>query len=139
MAANTTVITGESGAIKFDVTGSPALAGSVRNFTIEQTTQTIESTVMGSGWRNYESGLKDWTGTADFYLVDSDTTHDALIAAIGAAPATLELYPSGTTTGIKLSGEVIVTGVSITSSFDGMVEMSCEFQGTGSLTKADIA
>jgi len=139
MAANSTVITGESGSIKFDVTGTPAVAGSIRNFNIEQTTQTIESTVMGSGARTYEAGLKDFTGTADFYLVDSDTTHDALIAAIGAAPATIEFYPSGTTTGIKLSGEVIVTGVSITSSFDGMVEMSCEFQGTGALTKADIA
>jgi len=139
MAANTTTYTGESGAIKFDVTGSPALAGSVRNFTIDQATQTIESTVMGSGWRSYNAGLKDWSGSADFYLNDADNTHDALIAAIGASPATIEFYPSGTTTGIKLSGEVIVTSVSITSSFDGMVEMSCEFQGTDSLTKADIA
>jgi len=138
MAANTTVVTGESGAIKFDVAGSPALAGSVRNFTIEQSTQTIETSVMGSGARTYLAGLTDFSGSADFYLVDSDTTHDALIAAIGAAPATLELYPSGTTTGIKLTGEVIVTAVSITSSFDGMVEMSCEFQGTGGLVKADL-
>ena len=136
---NQTITTGESGTIKFYVTNALALVGSIRNFTVEQTTQTIESTVMGSGWRNYEAGLKDFTGTADFYLVDSDTTHDALIAAIGSAPATIEFYPSGTSAGIKLSGNVIVTGVSITSSFDGMVEMSCEFQGSGALAKADLS
>ena len=135
---NQTITTGESGTIKFYVTNALALVGSIRNFTVEQTTQTIESTVMESGWRNYQAGLKDWTGTADFYLNDADATQDALIAAIGGAAAAIEFYPSGTSAGIKLSGEVIVTGVSITSSFDGMVEMSCEFQGTGSLTKTDI-
>jgi predicted secreted protein len=136
---NTTTTTGESGTIKFYVTSAVALVGSIRNFTVEQTTQTIESTVMESGWRNYQAGLKDWTGTADFYLNDADATQDALIAAIGAAPAAIEFYPSGTALGIKLSGNVIVTGVSITSSFDGMVEMSCEFQGSGALTKADLS
>jgi len=50
----------------------------------------------------------------------------------------LELYPSGLTTGVKLSGNVIITGHSITSNHDGMVEASITFQGSGALTKVDV-
>jgi hypothetical protein len=52
-----------------------------------------------------------------------------------SAVARVELYPSGESTGIKLVGDVIITGHSITSNFDGPVEASITFQGTGALTR----
>ena len=130
---------GESGAIKFsDNSSAVQLVAAVRNFTVDQETQAIESTVMGSTGRTYLGGLTQFSGSADLYLIDDDMGQDSLFAAIGNNAAAIELYPSGTSTGVKLSGNVIITGHSITSNHDGMVEASITFQGSGALTKADV-
>ena len=140
MANNSTnTYSGEQGAIKFSDNGSAVqLVAAVRNFTVDQETQAIESTVMGSTGRTYLGGLTQFSGSADCYCVDEDIGQDSLFASIGNNPAAIELYPSGTTTGVKLSGNVIITGHSITSNHDGMVELSITFQGSGALTRVDI-
>ena len=140
MANNlTSSYTGESGAIKFsDNSSAVQLVAAVRNFTVDQETQAIESTVMGTTGGTYLGGLTQFSGSADLYLIDDDMGQDSLFAAIGNNAAAIELYPSGTSTGVKLSGNVIITGHSITSNHDGMVEASITFQGSGALTKADV-
>jgi len=140
MANNlTSSYSGESGAIKFsDNSSAVQLVAAVRNFTVDQETQAIESTVMGTTGRTYLGGLTQFSGSADLYLIDDDMGQDSLFAAIGNNAAAIELYPSGTSTGVKLSGNVIITGHSITSNHDGMVEASITFQGSGALTKADV-
>ena len=131
--------TGESGVIKFsDDTSAVVTIASVRNFTVDQETQAIESTSMGSTGRSYLGGLTQFSGSADLYLVDGDDGQNSLYSAIGNNAASIELYPSGTTTGVKLAGSVIITGHSITSNHDGMVEASITFQGSGALTKTDV-
>lgn len=137
MAANSAVYTGENGVIKFDVLGTPTAVASVRSFTIDQETATVETTTMGAtaGARTYLPTLKAFSGTADVYFRDDDTAQSAFYAGIGAEPATLVVYPSGESTGIKLTGEIIITGFSITSNFDGLVEASITFQGTGHLDR----
>mgnify|MGYP003651222726 FL=1 len=79
----------------------------------------------------------------DIYLNDNeghDGGNNDLFQAIGGASGStsIELYPSGETTGVKLSGNVIITGHSITSNFDGMVEASVTFQGDGALTRTAL-
>jgi len=93
---------------------------------------------MGSTGRSYLGGLTQFSGSADLYLVDGDDGQNSLYSAIGNNAASVEFYPSGTTTGVKLAGSVIVTGHSITSNHDGMVEASITFQGSGALTKTDV-
>ena len=138
MAANTTTYNGQNGVVKYDVTGTPTAVGEVRSWTIDQETATVENTVMGDSDRTYLPSLSQFSGSMDVYFRDDDSAANALFAGIGADAASIELYPSGETTGIKLSGEIIVTGHSITSNFDGMVEASVSFQGTGALTKTDL-
>ena len=138
MATNTTTYNGQSGVVKYDVSGTPTAVAEVRSFTIDQETATVENTVMGDSDRTYLPSLSQFSGSMDVYFRDDDSAANALFAGIGADAASIELYPSGETTGIKLSGEIIVTGHSITSNFDGMVEASVSFQGTGALTKADL-
>jgi len=138
MATNTTTYNGQSGVVKYDVSGTATAVAEVRSFTIDQETATVENTVMGDSDRTYLPSLSQFSGSMDVYFRDDDSAANALFAGIGADAATIELYPSGETTGIKLSGEIIVTGHSITSNFDGMVEASVSFQGTGALTKADL-
>ncbi len=145
MATNTTTYTGESGVIKFTDNSSSTVVNvaSVRSFTCDQELDAIESTVMGSGSRSYIPGLKQFSGSMDIYFRD-DTAGGSgninLFDAVnsGSTTSLIELYPSGETTGIKLSGTVIITGHSITSNFDGMVEASVTYQGSGALTKAAL-
>ena len=141
MATNATTYTGEAGVVKFSDTASSAvLVASVRSFTLDQETQAIETSVMGSGSRAYIPGLKQFSGTMDLYFRDDNQGQVNLFNAIGGTngATTIELYPSGETTGVKLSGTVIITGHSITANFDGMVECSVTFQGSSALARTDL-
>lgn len=93
---------------------------------------------MGSTSRTYLPGLTNFTGSLSLYFRDDDAAQLALYSAPGAAAATVELYPSGKTTGIKLSGEIVVTSHEITAANDGAVTAEVSFQGSGALTKADL-
>ena len=148
--------TGHDGVLKFadsTVDGAGALAltaiGNLRNFTIEQTQDTIETTTMGStgNMRTYKPGLSTFTISGDVYydgLAASTVQQklDEMVSRSGdEGAATFEAYPAGEGTGegnSKLSGSCIITSFSITSSVDGMVEASFAAQGTGPLTVAEL-
>ena len=143
--------TGHDGSIKLAATGdslSSSAVGNLRNFTIEQTQDTIEDTVMGAaGQRTYKPGLSTFTISGDVYFDHADTVQiklDELVSQTGQeALATFEVYPSGigtseTPANVKLSGSCIITSFSITSSVDGIVEASFAAQGSGAVTTAAI-
>ena len=121
--------TGQNGVLKL---GGTAVA-ELRSFSIETTTETIEDTSMTDSSRTYKTGLEAFSGTADVFF--DDTHHDDIASLNGGANAVaLEAYPGGVTTGYpRLSGNVIITGYSMTAALDGMVEASISFQGTGDL------
>lgn len=140
MAGNTGVYTGESGVIKFVGDDSTVAAvASVRSFTIDREVQTIETTTMGNANRSYTAGLSQFSGSLDVYLRDNDEGQNNFFSYVENpdSVAKIELFPSGETTGIKLAGDIIVTGHSITSNFDGAVEASIQFQGSGALTRTE--
>jgi len=139
MAVNNGTYTGESGTVEFGTDSSQSVVASVRSFTLDQETQTIEDTVMGSVDRTYKAGLSQFSGSMDVYFRDDNTGQLDLFNAIGSDTTnTINLYPSGTGKGIKLSGNIIVTGHSISSNFDGMVEASITFQGSGALVRTVV-
>lgn len=141
MAVNSGVYTGESGVVKFVGDDSTvASVASVRSFTIDREVQTIETTVMGESHRTYLAGLAQFSGSIDCYLRDDDAGQSNFMSYVENpdSVAKIELYPSGETTGIKLTGNVIVTGHSITSNFDGAVELSLTVQGSGALTRTQL-
>lgn len=138
MATNTAVYSGTQGVAHFDVGGSVTAVASIISFSVSQTGDTIETSAMGSTSRTYLPGLTNFTGSMSVYFRDDDAAQSALFSAPGAAAATVELFPSGRTTGVKLSGEIIVTSHEITAANDGAVTAEVSFQGSGSLTKADL-
>jgi predicted secreted protein len=95
---------------------------------------------MGNTDRSYLAGLSQFSGSLDVYLRDDDQGQSNFLSYVENpdSVAKIELFPSGETTGIKLSGNVIVTGHSITSNFDGAVEASIQFQGSGALTRTAL-
>lgn len=138
MGANNTAYAGTSGVAKFDVGGSATTIASVISFTITNTGDVIETSAMGNTARTYVPGLTNATTSMSLYFVDGDSAQAALQSGPGAAAATVELYPSGETTGQKLSGEMIVTSFEVTAANDGAVTAEVAGQITGALTVTNL-
>ena len=126
--------TGSEGTVKV---GSNAIA-EIRSFSIEETADTLDDTTMGTIARTYKSSLTTFTGTIDVLWDETDESGQG--ALIIGASVTLNLYPEGVTSGdVYLTGEAIVTGRSVNSTFDGLVEMSISVQGNGALSRTTVA
>jgi len=124
---------GSEGTVKV---GSSAIA-EIRSFSIEETADTLEDTSMGDGARTYKPSLTSFSGSIDVFWDENDSSGQGALT-IGAE-VTLNLYPEGDTAGdTYLSGAAIVTGRSVSSSFDGLVEMSISVQGNGALTQTTV-
>jgi predicted secreted protein len=120
--------TGSEGLIKV---GTDTV-GELRSFSLETTADTIESSNMGTTARTYKAGLTAWSGTASLFWDELDAGQLAL--ALGTE-IVIKVYPEGATAGDKYyTGSAIVTAKSVSASFDGLVESSISFQGTGALS-----
>lgn len=110
----------------------------IRSFSIEQSADTLEDTTMGDSARTYLPSLTTFTGSLDVLWDETDSTGQGALL-IGSS-VTLNLYPEGDTSGdTYLSGSAIVTGRTINSSYDGLVEMSISVQGNGALSISTVA
>jgi predicted secreted protein len=113
--------------------GTDAVA-EIRSYSVEETSDTVETTSMGDTARTHLASLTSFSGSIDVFWDEVDTAQIAL--AVGTS-VTIKFYPEGTASSAKYyTGTAIVTGVSRSASFDGMVEASISVQGTGALTLA---
>jgi hypothetical protein len=125
---------GSEGTVKV---GANAIA-EIRSFSVEETGDTIDDSTMGDVSRTYIAGLRTYTASIDCLWDETNTTGQGALT-VGAS-VTLNLYPEGATAGdIYYTGSAIVTGRTITASFDGLVEMSITCQGSGGLTQSTAA
>jgi predicted secreted protein len=129
-------LTGNDGQV---VVGGTTVAAT-RNFSIEITSDTIETSAMSNDSRVYVSGMSSFSGSADIYFDPSEfdgaeSTFNATSGTVGAAPVAVKLYVKQDATNDQVfTGNVIVTGYTVNSAFDGMVEASISFQGSGAAT-----
>jgi hypothetical protein len=136
-------LTGNNGAVTID--GASVLA--VRNFSVEMTRDTIETSTMGVDVRTYLTGLSQFSGSADVFFDASDfdtneSKFNPTAGLVGVSGVAVKLYLEENYSGsndFAFTGNVIVTGYTVTSSFDGMVEASISFQGTGGTTYSTTA
>lgn len=109
----------------------------IRSYTISESADTLEDTSMGDSARTYKSSLTTFTGSIDALWDETDSTGQGALT-IGSE-VTFAVYPEGDTSGdTYYSGTAIVTEVSRTGSFDGLVEASVSVQGTGALTETTV-
>ena len=115
-----------------------ATVATLRSYSIDTTSDTIETTVMGNDSRTYVKGLSSYTGSADVYW---DATHFTSITNgnptdgnVGDGTVVMVAYPTGT--GANWSGNILITGYSVSGTTDGLVEATISFQGSGALTYA---
>jgi predicted secreted protein len=123
---------GSEGTLKV---GSDSLA-EIRSYSLEESADTLEDTSMGDSARTYKSSLTSFSGSVDVFWDETDTAQNAL--TIGSE-VTLNVYPEGADSGdTYYTGTAIVTGVTRSASFDGLVEASVSVQGTGALTSTTV-
>lgn len=129
-------LTGNDGAVYI---GATAVAA-VRNFSVEQTADTIETTHMATsgGARTYLKGLSSWSGSADIYFDSADLSIASLTptgGAVGDGTVAVKFFvDQDATNDIVFYGACIITGFTVNSSMDGMVEASISFQGSSPAT-----
>ena len=124
---------GSEGTVKV---GSNAVA-EIRSYSIEESADTLEDTSMGDSARTYKPSLTSFSGSLDVFWDETDSSGQGALS-IGSE-VTLNVYPEGDASGdTYYSGSAIVTGVSRTASFDGLVEASISVQGNGALTESTV-
>jgi predicted secreted protein len=136
-------LTGNNGALMLN---SVSIAA-VRNFSVELAADTIETSVMGTDVRTFLTGLSQFSGSADIYFDAADfdtyeTSFNPTAGLVGASGVAVKFYIQenyASTSDYAFTGNVIVTGYTVNSSFDGMVEASISFQGTGATTYSTTA
>ena len=125
---------GSDGIVKV---GSNAVA-EIRSYSIEESADTLEDTSMGDSARTYKPSLTSFSGSLDVFWDETDSSGQGALS-IGSE-VTLNFYPEGDTVGdTYYTGSAIVTGVSRTGAFDGLVEASISVQGNGALTESTVA
>lgn len=130
-------ITGNNGAISVN---GKAIA-QVRNFTIDIKADTIETSIMGTDVRTYVKGLSSYSGSADIYFDSSEfdtdeSTFNPTSGLVGAAAVSGKFFLdySASSNDTVFQGDLIITGYSVKSSMDGLVEATVSFQGSGATT-----
>jgi len=124
---------GSEGTVK---SGANAIA-EIRSYTITETADVLEDTTMGDSSRTYLASLKTFTGSIDCFWDETDT--NGQLALDPGSSVTINIYPEGSTSGdTYYTGTVLVTEKTVTASFDGMVEASFSFQGTGALSETTV-
>lgn len=126
--------TGSEGTVRVGATNAVL---EIRSYSVEETADTVEDSSMGDGYRSFKTTLKGWSGSVDVFWDETDTTGQG--ALVPGSEVNVRFYPEGTATAdVYYTGQAIVTGKTITGSFDGMVESTITVQGTGALTSAAV-
>ena len=126
--------TGSEGTVRVGATNSVL---EIRSYSVEETADTVEDTSMGDSYRTFKTTLKGWSGSIDVFWDETDSTGQG--ALVPGAEVNIRFYPEGAvSTDVYYTGQAIVTGKTITGSFDGMVESTITVQGTGALTSAAV-
>jgi len=125
--------TSASGVIK---SGANAIA-EVTGYTLNQTSDTTEDTVIGDTWRTHKATLKSYTVSIDCMWDQSDTNGQGTLSV--GSEITFSLYPSGEdTSDTYYTGTGIVTAFNVTTSVGEMITATIEVQGTGALTESTV-
>ncbi len=110
----------------------------VKSWSLEVTSDTVDASIIGTQWRKNQATIKSWSGSFDGFWDETDTTGQG--ALVVGATVTLNLYPEGNATGATFwTGDAIVTSIAYSGSFDGIVEATFSFTGSGALDEDTVS
>lgn len=119
-------ITGQDGGVSVD--GGSSTLADLDNWTINENADTLETTDFDSGGaREYLAGLTDWDGSFGGRWEPSQAEDVQVGDTVDLQLDLNDTY--------SYSGSAIITGKSPDTNVDGTVDVSYDFQGTGTLTE----
>lgn len=126
-------VAGKNGKVVIGAEATKKVVG-IKNWSLELSLDTLETTALGDDWKNYITGLKEWSASSEGdYEVPVDEQGQAALQ---------KAFLDGTTVTVKLyvdeknyyTGEAYINSLSIEDPVDDVVSISIEFTGTGALT-----
>ena len=126
-------IAGKKGKVTIGAEDPVTVVG-IKNWSLELSLDTLETTALGDDWKNYITGLKEWTASSDGdYSIETDTTGQAALQ---------DAYLSGETVDLKLyvddthyyGGSAYISSLSVEDPVDDVINISIEFTGNGELS-----
>lgn len=119
---------GREGVVKL----SSTTIGELRNYSLAQSSDVVEDSVIGDTFRTRKATMKTWSVSGDLYWDLADAGQ--VLLTIGSS-ITVNLYPMGAAASATYySGGGIVTKYDVSAAFDGMVEGSISIEGNGTLS-----
>ncbi len=126
-------VAGKNGKVVISTTGDTKVVG-IKNWSLELSLDTLETTALGDDWKNYITGLKEWSASSEGdYEVPIDGQGQASLqyAFLHGTTITLKLYVDDKN---YYQGEAYINSLSIEDPVDDVVSISIECTGTGELT-----
>ena len=126
-------VAGKNGKVVIGESATKKVVG-IKNWSLELSLDTLETTALGDDWKNYITGLKEWSASSegDYEVpVDADGQQALQEAFLNGTTVTVKLYVDGTN---YYKGEAFINSLSIEDPVDDVVSISIEFTGTGALT-----
>ena len=125
-------INGIDGALKaVTAGGSKAVVSELKGWSVEETVDTVETTVMGDTSKTFAATLKSWTGTCE---VNYEPGNAVQIDMLIGETVDVEFYPKGIANSTKFTGTAIVGSHGRSGSMADLVGSSISLQGSGALT-----
>ena len=126
-------VAGKNGKVIIGESGNQKVAA-IKNWSLELSLETLETTALGDDWKNYITGLKEWTASSEGdYEVPTDTQGQAALqdAYLAGTTVIVKLYVDGTN---YYQGTAYISSLSIEDPVDDVVSISLELTGTGELS-----
>jgi predicted secreted protein len=115
---------------------SSTTIGELRNYSLSNSSDTVEDTIIGDTFRTRKATLRSWSVSGDVYWDPVDAGQ--VLVTVGSA-VTVNLYPMGLGASASYyQGAGIVTKFDVSGSFDGMVEGSISIEGNGTLSSLTV-
>ena len=123
---------GQDGVVQAITTGgSLATVNQLKSWSIEEATDSIETTVMGLTSKTFTTGIKSWTASCELLYDLSNAVQADLVVG---ETVDIKFWPNTTSNTESWAGTGIVTDSAQSGSLGDMVTSSITVQGTGVLT-----
>ena len=113
--------------------------GEIRSWSLEETVDTLDATVMSSStgfiFRDVLPSFKTWTASVDFIYNPADVGQGNVYLKAGNT-VNIGVFPEGdNVTDDVWGGKAMITSISQTASFDGLVEATVAVEGRAILVR----